>query len=895
MKMRSTLRRLLNLFGRNDRDLDAELDAHLDLATEQNLHSGMSPEKARRQAVLQLGGVAQTKERVRDQQILPWLDSLRADVVFGYRQLAKNKITSLAAILSLALAIGSCTAAFRLIDAIFFRPLPVSHPYRLYALTRVGIGPDGKPQDFDGWAYPDFQLMREAAGKDADLIAIAYSGYTDLTYKTDQDMEKAQIQCVSGNMFPVFGLQPALGRLLSENDDVTPGGHPVAVISYDYWTRRFQKDPTVMGKSFRISDKFFQIVGVAPESFVGTEPGDMMDIYLPAMMYPDVLRKDSTWHRTLVSVHPGTAIEPLRARLDRTSRAFEAERAQSFTNLSAQAINNDINQTLRFESAAAGFSSLQQQDNGLWFGALGVLVLLVLLIACANVANLMVAQAAARAREMALRISIGAGRRHLVQLVLTQSALLALIASVLGGLFAWWAAPFALSMIYPSEHPFRLFIPIDWRVFAFGFILTVAVTCLFGLIPAFRASTIDPANTLKGGENVHSRARVIYALIAAQVAFCCLVVFITGLFVATFQRISNQPLGFATDRLLTLDTTTPRPVDPVVWEQVAEHLSSTPGVDRVSVATRALLDGYANNNSVSVNGGPPSDTLGYFLHVSPGWLETMSIPLLDGRDIRRDETSPGAAIVNQTFANIFFHGDNPVGKYFDEVTDEGPRFHYQVVGLVRDTHYRAVREDILPTAYIPFNAINATTGAPVPQDRATFIVRTPGAIPVSLASTLRLEMAKARPDFLLSRIRTQIELVQMQTVRERLFASLGSFFAGVALLLAGVGLYGVLHYSVQQRRREIAIRMAIGAEASNIVTLVTIPLFVTVVSGAIAGIMAGLFASRYLSAVFFQVRPTDAPMLAIPTIGIIVAGCIAALPATLRALHTDPASTLRAE
>ena len=242
MNLRSTLTRFRNLFRRNDRDLKAELDAHLDLAIEQNLHSGMSPEEARRQAVLQLGGVEQTKERVRDQQILPWLDSLRADALFGYRQLAKNKITTLAAILSLALAIGSCAAAFRLIDAFFFRPLPVSHPYRLYALTRVGIGPDGKPQDFDGWAYPDFQLMREAAGKDADLIAIAYSGYTDLTYRTDQDMEKAQIQCVSGNMFPVFGLQPALGRLLNENDDVTPGGHPIAVVSYDYWTRRFQSD-----------------------------------------------------------------------------------------------------------------------------------------------------------------------------------------------------------------------------------------------------------------------------------------------------------------------------------------------------------------------------------------------------------------------------------------------------------------------------------------------------------------------------------------------------------------------------------------------------------------------------------------------------------------------------
>jgi putative ABC transport system permease protein len=244
MNLRSTVTRLLNLFRRNNRDLDAELDAHLDLAIEQNLHSGMSPEEARRQALFQLGGIEQTKERVRDQQILPWLDSLRADAVFGYRQLAKNKITSLAAILSLALAIGSYTAAFRLVDAIFFRPLPASHPYRLYALTRVGIGPDGKPQDFDGWAYPDFQLMREATGKDADLNAIAYSGYTDLTYKTDQDMEKAQIQCVSGNMFPVFGLQPAQWRCRVKFHRVENRGRPEAGCSCFPASRKTRAEST---------------------------------------------------------------------------------------------------------------------------------------------------------------------------------------------------------------------------------------------------------------------------------------------------------------------------------------------------------------------------------------------------------------------------------------------------------------------------------------------------------------------------------------------------------------------------------------------------------------------------------------------------------------------------
>ena len=894
MNIRFFFRRLMNLVRFSNHDTAAELNAHLDLAIHDNLARGLSPAEARRQALLQLGGLEQTRLAVHDQQILPWLDSLFHDARFGLRQLTKNKVTTLAAVLSLALAIGSCTAAFRLIDAIFFRPLPIAHPFQLYALSRVGLDWYGKPQDFDGWAYPDYQLMRDAAKGQADLIAISFSGYTDLTYKSDQEMEKAQIQCVSGNMFPVFGLQPALGRLLNQNDDITPRAHPVAVISYDYWTRRFQNDPAVLGKRFRISNDFIEIVGVAPKSFYGTEPGDMMDIYLPTMMYPDVTRKDSTWHRTLASVHPGVAIEPLRAKLDSVSRAFETERSLEWHTLSPQQISNYLNQKLVFSPAYSGASSLQQ-GNRYAFGALGVLVFLVLLIACANVANLMVVQATARAREMALRISIGAGRRHLLQLVLVQSVIVALVSSALGALFAWWAAPFVISMIHPSEHPFRLPLPIDARVFLFGLALTALVTCLFGLIPAFRASAVRPVDALKGEEKPHAHRRLMYALIAAQVAFCCLVLFVGALFVTTFRHLANRPLGFSTDRLLVLDTVTRKPVDPIFWEQVADHLRSLPGVDRVSVASRALLSGYSNNNGVALPGQPPSEILGYFLSVSPGWLDTMKIPLLDGRDFLPNETTPGSAIVNETFVKSFFHGENPVGKYFDEVSDDGPRYRYLVVGVVRDTRYRAVREDTLPTAYIPFNTVDPATLAPAPRDSASFIVHTSTQDALALAPTLRAEVANARSDFRVSNIRTQIELVQMQTVRERLLASLASFFSGLALVLAAVGLYGVLHYSVQQRRREIAIRLAIGAQSPNIARLVTVPLFATVAAGALLGILGGLFSTRYLAAVFYQVKPTDAPMLVLPLLAIAAAATIAALPATFNAIHTDPNSILRSE
>ena len=898
MTLLRTFKRILDSIRppASDRDLDAELQSHLQLHIDDNLRAGMSPVEARRQALLKLGGLQQTKERVRDQHLIPWLHSLRSDTTFGFRQLAKNKIVTAAATLSLALAIGACTSAFRLIDALFLRPLPVAHADQLYSLARHGTDPHGQPSDFDGWAYPDFQLMRVAAKGQADLLAVSYGDRVDLTYKSDQEMEKTNLQYVSGGMFSAFNLQPALGRLLSPNDDTTPGGHPVAVISHDYWTRRFASDPNVLGKTFRIGNAIFEIVGVSQAPFTGTEPGTMTDIFLPTMMNPRAIRKDSTWHRTFAVVQTGVAIEPLRAKLDSISRAFETERSKSWVNETPQEISRELDQTLYFSPAPSGTSGFQQ-DNRRALLALGVLVFLVLLIACANVANLMVAQAASRAREMALRISIGAGRRHLVQLVLIESAILAFLASSIGALFAWWSAPFVVSTINPSDNPVRLALPADWRVLLFGVALTLAVACLFGLIPALRASAIQPASALKGGvdgsKDPPARRRLMYALIAAQVAFCCLVLFVAGLFVASFQHLSNQPAGFSTDRLLVLDTVSHDPISSVAWLQLAGQLRSVPGVERVSVANRALLDDWSNNNSISIDGSTLFPTLGYFLHVSPGWLETMKIPLVDGRDFLPTDTTPGAAIVNQTFVKVFFNGENPVGKSFYEFFPYGERAHYQIVGVVRDSRYQNIRENALPVAYLPF--LSTAADPWWSAGGATLLVRTTAANPLALASTLRKAVPQFRAEFRVSNIRTQKEIIQAQTVRERLLATLASFFSVVALMLAALGLYGVLHYSVQQRRREIAIRMAVGAQAPSIARLVTVPLFATVAAGVAAGLVAGQLSAHYLTDLFYQVRPTDAQMLLLPLLAIAASAIAAALPVILHAIHTNLATTLRSE
>jgi predicted permease len=868
-----------------NREVDEELQSHIEAAIEH----GRDSAEARRA----FGSTLRHRESSRDMRLIPWLDSLRSDAVFGWRQLNKTKVTSAAAILSLALAIGACTSAFRLIDALLLRRLPVANADRLYDLSRQGIGPEGTPQNFDGWAYPDFQLMRAAVRNQVELIAVSYAEPVDLTYKSDEDIERADLQYVSGWMFSSLGIRPALGRVFTENDDLKPGGHPYAVISHDYWTHRFGQDPSVIGRTFRMGNTLYEIAGVAESPFTGTEPGIMVDIFVPTMMNPAVTRKDSTWHRTLAMVKPDAALEPIRQKLDATSRAFEGERAKGFLGMRQEDIDNYLNQTVLLEPAASGVSGLQSETRRP-LAILGVLVVLVLLIACANVANLMTAQASARTREMAVRVSIGGGRWRLVQLVLVQSAWLALLAAAVGGLFAWWSGPFVVSLINPPDNPARLLLPADWRVLGFGLALALGVTLLFGLVPALRASSVNPVSALKGGEDPHSKRRLMHTLISVQVAFCFLVLFVAGLFVKTFDRLTHQPTGFSADRLLVLDTVAKQPQPLEFWEQVAEHLRGVPGVEMIALADSTLLGGNSWNNFISVNGAPPNGVLSYMRAVSPGWLDTMKISLLDGRDFLPADTHPGTALINETFAKTYFDGVDPVGKSFDLAGDDGDRTRYQVVGYVRDVRYRNLREPILPQFYVPFHSI-AATGEPRKKVAAVLLVRTSIANPSALASVLRQEVPRARSEFRVSRIRTQLEINLSHTVRERLLATLALFFAIVALLLAGVGLYGVLHYSVLQRRREIGIRLAVGAQAGSIARLVTMDVFFMVLIGAAAGVGLGLVSVRFIESLFYQVKATDLQMLALPSLAILAGALLAALRPILQAVRIDPASMLRAD
>jgi predicted permease len=870
---------------RLNREIEEELQSHIDEA----IASGRDPKEAHRA----FGSALRAHEASHSIRAAGWLESLLADVSFGWRQLCRNQVTSFAAVLSLGLGIGSCVAAFRLIDALLWRPLPISGSSKLYVLSRKMTGFDGKPVEDNHWATPQFKVMRDAVKEQVDLIAISDADRTDITWSTDDDMEKAHVAYVSGNMFPLFGLEPALGRLLTPADDRGPGLNPYAVLAWDYWNHRFGRDPRVLGGSLHIGDQTFEIIGVGPRDFTGTEKGTVTDVFLPVNLNSLASRDSVSWHRTFLmlkpNVNPATDLEPLRQHLSAVSRAFEVDCSTCFRGMTQTGIDRFLNQELVFYSAGAGISELQQ-DYRRYLGVLGLLAALVLLIACANVANVMTAQAAARAQEMALRISIGAGRHRLVQLILVQSALLALLASVLGAFFAAWSAPFVLSLVNPSDNPARLALPADWRVLFFGFGLIILVVLSLGLLPALRASAVRPVAALKGGEDPHSTRRLMRGAIALQVAFCLLVLFLSSLFVASFQRLQNRPLGFSTDRLLLLETVAGKGQLPVVWNQTAEALRAVPGVNSVAISRWPLLGRIQINSDISINGAPPSPTPAFFLNVSPDWLSTMKIPLVSGRDFRPEDTSPGAAIVNETFVKTFFPGQDPIGRSFERGADQPLN---KVVGVIPDVPYHDLREPSRAVFYVPFAEIDGKS-TPRVVDFATFTIHT-AENPLVLADSLRQLIAQSHNGLRVSNVITQLDLVRDQTIRERLIAMLAAFFTAVALLLAGIGLYAVLNYSVLQRRREIGIRMAIGSPRAGIVRIVTLDVFQMIALGGCTGVALGFGAARYVQSLFYQVKATEADLIALPTCAMLLTALVATLPAVLRALRTDPTEILRSE
>ena len=507
----------------------------------------------------------------------------------------------------------------------------------------------------------------------------------------------------------------------------------------------------------------------------------------------------------------------------------------------------------------------------------------------------MSAQAASRAKELALRISLGAGRWRLARMVAVESALLAVVSAVLGGAFAAWAAPFVLREIGTQDQPVQLIMTADWRVLGFGLVLILFVTLLFGLSPALSVSSLKPLSALKGSENAHAGRLRMHLSIAAQTALCFVVLFLAGLFTSTLQRLTGKPLGFDPDRVLLLIGVAQQAQPASVWNQIVERLRSEPDVESASLSSWPLLSGRTENDLVSTNGNPLDKVPARFFWVGPSWLSTMKVTLQSGREFRAQDASLKVAIVSRQFARQYFNGANPVGKFFElAAVVNQKRDRIEIVGMTDDVTYKDVHDSMLPVVFMPMRRVDATN-LDEPSGEGTFVVRMKSTNPLAQASSLQRVIQNEQPSIRISNVSTQADLVRDQLIRERLLTALGGFFAAVALLLAMIGLYGVLNYSVQQREREIGIRIALGATAVNITRVVTMQVFAIVLVGTVVGLGLGEASAKYVQTLLYGVRAGAPSMLMLPALVLVLATTLAAVPAVLRAIRIDPVTMLRAD
>jgi len=890
----SWLSRLLNVARRErvNQDLDEEIQFHLDARTEALTSRGIDPELARAQARRQFGNPLVLRESSRDIKLWPRLDSMLLDVVFGLRLCRKNATVTAAAVISLSLAIGACTAAFSLIDALILRPLPVNDPDRLvYAVYRIPTDPDENAF----FSYPLFERMRAAGKAEVQLFGMSHQGRSTAIFDdSGGQTEKVYAQWVSGTAFGILGITPALGRVLSESDDLRPGQHPVAVLSHDFWSRRFGRDSSVLGRWVTIRQKQLQIVGVAAPSFTGAEPGIMTDLWAPAMMWDDdsIVEPGWTWLRVWGRLLPGKTGDQAQAALQPVFTDFQRERS---SHLPADEPRDRLeafsNAPLLLRSAANGPSGLRKNfERPLW--VLAVIAVLVVLIACSNVASLLIARAVTRDREMALRVSIGAGRGRLIQQTLIESMILS-IASCLGGaILASVAGPTIVDMLSTSIRAVRLDLRLDWRVLGFLTAAGCVTTVLFGLAPAWRAWGISPNAVLKPGSGkLAGRIGLFRPLVAAETAFSVLVLFVAGLFLISFSKLVRIDLGFEPLNVTVIEVEARElrmesSQAPVVWQQVLDRVKESPGVQSASLSGWGLFQGSSSNSDVRIPGRTVDPFQPYSLPVSPNFFETMGIRLLAGRDFDwRDgqPEAPSAVIVNERFAQRYFPNQAALGKRFF-VLEKGKTFAQDIVGIAGDAKYLSVRNETPPTVYSPLG----------PANWFSIQVRS-NLNPDILAPLLRQALPRVHPAFRISSITPQSTLVDNTLVRERVLALLSGFFSIAAVVLVTVGLYGVLSYGVVQRTREIGIRVALGARPLGVVAMVLSETGRVTLVGLVLGLAGGIFASRFIAALLYDVRPSDIWSIAMPLLTLLIVCSLSALLPALRAARVDPTTTLRHE
>jgi predicted permease len=869
-----------------ERDLAEEIEANLELQIEDNLRAGMTPAEARRAALLKFGSVESAKESYRDQKGLPFLESLVQDLRHSLHTLRKSPVFALVAVVSLGLGIGANTAIFSLIDALLLRELPVREPHRLFALTQTG---SMQLKSSSNIRYGLFRQLEDQHQTLSGIFTFHGSPRSNVTVGSQGEVTDALM--VSRDYFRVLGVQAQIGRTFESGEE------NVAVISHRYWKRRFAGDASVLGRPIAINGAPYVVIGVTPPEFFGPVVGTWIDVTIPAFGGGTKPMADNE----VVAWVMGRLANGLTEQQATASLTTSAQRWMESPGLRGRP-------AIVLEPASRGFSFLRVQFSKP-LQILMAMVALVLLIACANVAGLLMARASTREQEFAIRLGIGASRGRLVRQLLTESMLLSLLGGLAGLLFARWSAEAVAAFVSTVKDPVGLDISVNMHVFGFAVLIAAVTAILFGVAPALQGTRLDLTAALKqgrrsGGGTTGVRLRRV--LVAGQVALAVLLVAGATLFARSLNNLKNLDTGFRRDSVLMMS------LDPAqigykdrqivqLYEQILDRIERVPGVRSATFLRNNLLANAASLTSIVVAGRLPrpedemelapgvkigSATRSFT--VGPRFVETMGMTLLEGRDLRRTDRfgTPLVAVVNESFARYFYPGESAVGKRLGYGPDKPTAV--EIVGVVKDVRHKQLRESATRTMY------GSALQDPGSWRDTTLNVRT-AIEPARIAPSLRREIAEVAPDLSIFNVTTLERMFDDAVVTERTLALLSGFFGILALLLASIGLYGLLAYSVERRRGEIGVRLALGARPGDVLAMIVRETAVLVVAGLMLGLPATVVAGRWIATFLYGLTPADPTTLVLTVAALATMGGLSAWMPARKAARTDPMIVLRHE
>jgi len=899
--------RLQSLFDahRSTQRLNDEVQFHLDQQIAENIAAGMSPREARYAAIRTFGNPTFVKEETRDAWGWTWLEQIAGDLRYGARMLRRSPGFTAVAVVTLALGIGANAAIFTVINAVMLRALPVNHPEELVIVgnpARVHSWGTGTPRT-DSFSYPLYREVRDNNQAFSSVLASSNLGNVQIT--VDESAEKATGRLVTENYFETLGVEALLGRTFTADDGRTPGSDPVLVISYGYWQRRFSSDASVIGRKVQLNHYPFTIIGVAPPAFFGEVVGDRPDLWAPIMMQPQLM----PGRNFLESVNDAALLL-----MGRLKPGITADQALANVNAVVQEalavtlngrMSSDDRDAIRGMKIAVevspgsrGLSRLRKDASGPLLLLLSM-VALVLLVACVNVANLMLARSEARRQEIAVRVTMGAGPGRIVRQLLTESILVAFLGGALGLLLAHWGSALLVTLANTSDRTSSpLSLNLDWRVLGFTGGICLGAAVLFGLAPALRFLHVKPGVALKeGGRGAEGGPKRNFGrvLVSAQIALGVLVLMAAGLLVRSLRNLQEADLGYSRERLLlarvdVLESGYKGAAIQNMTRELLARLATLPGVRSVTCSSNGLFSGDESSDAILIDGGKPQDSATADDEIGPNYFSTIGVPIAMGREITAEDLARAAhvAVVNETFAKFYFAGRNPIGHKITIQDSEHPQT-FEIVGVARDVHDHSIRDAVRRRMYAPLTSASFDDlGA------YNFELRAVGN-PDALLNSLRAAIRNVNPDLVVDNIKTAADLVTDTLAPQTLLAELSALFGGLVLLLVCVGLYGSMAYNVAARTREIGVRMALGAPREGLIWMVTREAFLELGIGSAMGIVAAIATTHLFKAMLFGLRGTDPVSMALAMLALASVCLAAAIVPVRRAMRVDPMVALRYE